>query len=79
MFFLILAGDTTISLVQLSFDGNNSINPPNLMNEDTFDMLKHRLELQLASFINIIYTDVYDFEDCGINKRAAIMLKSLSK
>lgn len=66
-----MADDTTITLIQLSFDGNNRNHPPNLMNEDTFERLKHRFELRFASFINIIFTDLYRFEKCDINEKAA--------
>lgn len=65
-------------LIYISFDGNNNINPPNVMNEDMFKGVKSETMWDIASYINIIYTDVYKFEDCKINKRAVRELELLS-
>lgn len=66
-------------LVQISFDGNNIENPPNLMTDDTFERIQIRLKRKFASYINIVYTGKHNFEDCDINRNAANKLKSLSK
>lgn len=66
-----------IILIQISFDGNNNINPPNVMNEDIFESVKRKVMWDIASYINIIYTDLYNFEDCDINEIAARKLYSL--
>lgn len=63
-----------IILVQISFDGNNIDNPPNLMTDDTFEVIKIRLNQNFASCINIVYTGKHDFKDCGINRNAAFKL-----
>lgn len=68
-----------IILVQISFDGNNIENPPNLMTDDTFEGIKIRLNRNFASYINIVYTGKHDFQKCDINRNAEIKLKSLSK
>lgn len=68
-----------ITLVQISFDGNNSINPPNLAKGSTFATLKAEFALNLVSCIDIIYKDEYNFEKCEINEKAARNLISLSK
>lgn len=67
-----------IILIQISFDGNNNINPPNVMNENIFESVKRKVMWDIASYINIIYTDVYTFEDCNINRSAVRKLYSLS-
>nr|XP_034321647.1 uncharacterized protein LOC117688069 isoform X3 [Crassostrea gigas] len=67
------------TLVQISFDGNNSINPQNLVKGSTFATLKAEFEFNLVSCIDIIYRDEYDFENCEINEKAARNLISLSK
>lgn len=66
-------------LVQISFDGNNSENPPNLMTDDTFERIQIRLKRKFASYINIVYTGKHNFEDCDMNRNAANKLTSLSK
>lgn len=65
-------------LIYISFDGNNNINPPNVMDEDMFESVKSETMWDIASYINIIYTDLYKFEDCDINKRAVRRLELLS-
>lgn len=65
-----------IILIQISFDGNNSINPPNVINESIFESVKRNVEWDIASYVNIIYTDT--FEDCDINRSAVRELYSLS-
>lgn len=67
-----------IILIHISFDGNNSINPPNVMNESIFESVKRNVMWDIASYVNIIYTDMYTFEDCDINKSAVRELYSLS-
>lgn len=76
---LCFPGNEDIILVQISFDGNNIENPPNLMTGDTFERIKIRLKRNLTSYINIVYTGKHDFQNCDINRNAAKMLKSLSK
>lgn len=78
IFFLTLENKDII-LVQISFDGNNIENPPNLMTDDTFEGIKIRLNRNFASYINIVYTGKHDFQKCDINRNAEIKLKSLSK
>lgn len=73
-----IKGNTEISLVQISFDGNCSWNPPCLMDKTIFEMLKNATERNFASYINIIYTDAFHFIDCDINELAAETLKALS-
>lgn len=68
-----------VILVHISFDGNNIENPPNLMTDDTFERINMRLKRNFASYINIVYTGKYNFQDCFINRDAADKLKSLSK
>lgn len=68
-----------IILVQISFDGNNIENPPNLMTDDTFEGIKIRLKQNFASYLNIVYTGKHNFEICNINRNAANKLKSLSR
>lgn len=78
VFFFSLENEDII-LVQISFDGNNIKNPPNLMTEDTFEGIKKRLNQHFASYINIVYTGHHDFLECDINGNAANYLKELSK
>lgn len=68
-----------IRLIQISFDGNNSSNPPNLMNNDIFERLESNLGLKIKSFINIIYTDLFHFKECAINRSAVNELQRLLK
>lgn len=68
--FLVL-GSQDIALIQISFDGNNSDSPPNLMEGNIFKRLKNEVALNLVSCIDIIYTGDFYFEDCSINRRAA--------
>lgn len=67
-----------IILIQISFDGNNSINPPNVMNENIFESVKRKAMWDISSYINIIYKDMYTFEDCDINRSAVREFYSLS-
>lgn len=73
-----IKGNTEISLVQISFDGNCSWNPPCLMDKTIFEKLKNATERNFASYINIIYTDAFHFIDCDINELAAETLRALS-
>lgn len=73
-----IKGNTEISLVQISFDGNCSWNPPCLMDKTIFEKLKNATERNFASYINIIYTDAFHFIDCDINELAAETLMALS-
>lgn len=66
-----------IRLIQISFDGNNNTNPPDVMNDEIFNCVKKEVRLNIASYINIIYTDVYKFEDCKINDKAIEKLRSI--
>lgn len=75
-FFL---GKDDIILIQISFDGNNIDNPPNLMTDETLDGINIRLKQNFVWYINIVYSGKHDFEDCDINRDAADKLKSLSK
>lgn len=76
-FFLI--GNEYIILIQISFDGNNIENPPNLMTDDTFERIQIRLKQRFTSYINIVYTGKHNFQNCDINRNAAEKMKSLSK
>lgn len=67
-----------IRLIQISFDGNSRLNPPNLANGETFKTLKSELGWEIASCIDIIYNDVYNFVHCDINRRAAREIELLS-
>lgn len=78
LFFFTLENKDII-LVQISFDGNNIDNPPNLMTDDTFEVIKIRLNQNFASCINIVYTGKHDFKDCGINRNAAFKLLESNK
>lgn len=73
-----IKGNTEISIVQISFDGNCSWNPPCLMDKTIFEKLKNATERNFASYVNIIYTDAFHFIDCDINELAAETLKALS-
>lgn len=63
-------GREDIILIQISFDGNNSDCPPDLMEGYSFQRLKNEVNLNFVSCINIIYTGNYDFKDCDINNKA---------
>lgn len=78
LFFFFPVDIKDIILIHISFDGNNSINPPNVMNESIFESVKRNVMWDIASYVNIIYTDMYTFEDCDINKSAVRELYSLS-
>lgn len=65
-------------LVQISFDENYSENPPNLMNENTFERLSHAVNWNFASYIDIVYTGAYRFINCETNRKASRTLKGLS-
>lgn len=71
------SGKQQICVVHISFDGNNSQRPPNLMNRTVFEALQSKTT-RLSSYINIIYTDDYNFIECGVNRDAAEELISLS-
>lgn len=60
-----------ICLVQISFDGNCSWNPPSLMDDNTFKSLKNSFKLNFASYTNVIYEDAFQFTFCDINWSAA--------
>lgn len=66
-----------ITLTQISFDGNNTYKPPNLMNEDIFETINLETGVNFLSFINITYSDENNFERCTINKTAARKLRLL--
>lgn len=76
-FCYLFSGNKEITLIQISFDGNNATNPPNLMNEDIFESIKIKVERDFASFINIIYKDEHSFEAGVINKIAADKLQAV--
>lgn len=67
-----------IRLIQISFDGNNNSDPPNLMNDDILKSVERKVMLNIVSYIDIIYTDVYEFQKCKINDKAVKTLESLS-
>lgn len=75
--FFLFQGNQQICVVYISFDGNNSQSPPNLMNKSVFEEIQSK-ETRLSSYINIIFTDDYNFIDCSINEEAANDLKLLS-
>lgn len=68
-----------IRVIQISHDGNNNINPPNLMKGEIFERLQTEIDLNLVSCIDIVYTDEYNFEKCKINEKAVRDLTSLSR
>lgn len=78
-FFFISLDDQTknITLVQISFDGNNTYKPPNLMNEDIFETINLTTDCKFFSFINITYSDENNFERYTVNKTAARDLQML--
>lgn len=78
-FFLIFLDDDieNITLVQISFDGNNTHKPPNLMNDDIFEIINFKTGRNFSSFINITYSDENNFKFCTVNRRAARELQSL--
>lgn len=63
--------------IYILFDGNNNINLLNVMNEDMFKGVKSEIMWDIVFYINIIYIDVYKFEDCKINKRVVRELELL--
>nr|XP_034316031.1 serine-rich adhesin for platelets-like isoform X2 [Crassostrea gigas] len=71
-------GNTKVHLVHISFDGNCSRFPPNLMNDSLFEELKNTVNWNFESYIDIIYTDDYLFTDCDINIKAAKKLRLCS-
>lgn len=68
-----------IRLIQISFDGNNSRNPPNLIEGDIFERVQYEVKLKtgfcINSCIDVIYKDAYEFIQCEINQTAAITLE----
>lgn len=74
-----LEGKDDIVLIQISFDGNNIDDPPNLMTDKTFKRIEQRLQRKFVSYINIVYTGKHQFKDCNINRDAARKLRLLSK
>lgn len=64
-------------LVQISFDGNYSENPPNVMKKYIFERLQHAVNWNFASYIDIVYTGAYNFTECETNEKAVRMLKSI--
>lgn len=67
-----------IWLVQISFDGNNSSNPPNLIEGDIFERVNNEVNGLIHSCIDIIYKDAYEFIHCDVNQNAAATLEQLS-
>lgn len=63
-------------VVQISFDGNCSWNPPSLMTDTIFEALQNNVKIFFDSYINIIYTDDYNFTKCCNNEKAAKDIKS---
>lgn len=68
-----------ITLIQISFDGNNAYKPPNLMNEDIFEIINLKIGGNFSSFINITYSDDNNFKHCTVNRGAARELETLWK
>lgn len=64
--------------MQISFDGNNSSNPPNLIDGDIFQRVNNKVNGLIYSCIDVIYKDAYEFIHCAVNKKAAITLELLS-
>lgn len=67
-----------IRLVQISFDGNNTNNPPNLIEGDVFERVNNEVNGLVNSCIDVIYKDAYEFIHCDVNQKAAITLELLS-
>lgn len=67
-----------IRLVQISFDGNNSSNPPNLIDGNTFERVNNKVNGIINSCIDVVYKDAYEFIHCDVNQKAAITLELLS-
>lgn len=67
-----------IRLVQISFDGNNTNNPPNLIEGDAFERVNNEVNGLVNSCIDVIYKDAYEFIHCDVNQKAAITLELLS-
>lgn len=65
-----------ICLIQISFDGNCSWNPPNRMNKTIVEALEKKVNLNLDPFIDIIFSDDYHFTRCDINEYAAKNIQS---
>lgn len=73
-----LKEEQDITLIQISFDGNNKDDPPNLMVEDIFDSIKIQCKpCNFSSFINITYSDEKTFESGTVNRKAAKKFISL--
>lgn len=72
-----IKGKTEFILVMISFDGNVSNNPPNVMTDSLFRKLKNTLHegWKFKSYINIIYADEYDYTECEINIKSREKLK----
>lgn len=68
-----------IILVQISFDGNYSENPPNVMNKYIFERLQHAVNWNFASYIDIVYSGAYNFTKCETNEKAKRRFKSIIK
>lgn len=49
-----------------------------MMNDDILKSVKRKVMLNIVSYIDIIYTDVYIFQKCKINDKAVKTLESLS-
>lgn len=76
LFFL---GNEDIKLIQISFDGNNIENPPNLMTDDIVQRINICVERKFPSYINIVYRGEHDFPSCDTNSRATEELRTLLK
>lgn len=74
LFILFFLGHEDIRLIQISFDGNNETNPPNLMNDKIFYKIK--VQWNIGSFINIVHTDEKKFVACSTNKITVSTLRS---
>lgn len=74
-----LEGKDDIVLIQISFDGNNIDDPPDLMTDETFERIQKRRKRKFVSYINIVYTGKHQFQECNINRVAADKLRLLSQ
>lgn len=71
--------EAELHLIQISFDGNNIVNPPSLMDGEIFGKINKAQTWNFTSFINIIYRDDFIFLPCDVNSSAAERLRELSK
>lgn len=66
-----------VILVQISFDGNFSSNPPNMMDDVLFEKLEIAVARKFNSYINIVYADGYDYTNSPFNMESAERLNNM--